>query len=95
MDGKEAAAERILLTWDEGGEASQSDHCPKVIPPEHALPDTKGDPSNGDKAREEEKGQRGIYGAQSRYEQNTKRNGTRTLEISQGGGHRRERGGME
>ena len=51
--------EKIRLTRNEGGEASQGDESPEVIPPEHALLDTKSNPSNGDQARDKEEGQGG------------------------------------
>ena len=49
------------LTRNEGGKASEGDHGPEVIPPEHALLETKGKPSNGDQARDEEEGQSEVY----------------------------------
>lgn len=53
--------ERIWLTRNKGGEASEGNHSPEIIPPEHALLDAKDKPSDGDQARDEEEGQREVW----------------------------------
>lgn len=62
MRTTEEVRERTELTWDEGDEASQGDCSPEVIPPEHALLDTKGKASNGDRGGDYEERQGGICG---------------------------------
>lgn len=87
QEGMREAMERVWLTRNEGGEASQGDHCPEVIPPEHALLETKRDPSDSDQARDKEEGQRGVCARWSVRAGNDG-DGTPTFEISQGGSHR-------
>lgn len=53
------------LTRNEDCEADEGNYNPKVIPPEGTLPESEGDPSNGDRARYEEASQRGICGGRS------------------------------
>jgi len=59
----ENGIERIWFTRNEGSEGNQGDHCPKVVPPEGAPPETEEDSNNGDRSRHEEEGQGGICDA--------------------------------
>lgn len=54
----------VRRTRNEDGVESQGNDSPEVIPPEHPLLETEGNPGDGDKTRHEEETQGGICSAQ-------------------------------
>jgi len=59
MDAGEATGRR--LTGYKSREGSQGDDSPEVIPPEHTLLETEGNPDDRDQAGHEEEAQGGVW----------------------------------
>jgi hypothetical protein len=68
----------MWLTRKEDGKENQGEDSPEVIPPEHALLNTKRDPSNGDQGGDQEEGQNRVCGARESARHRNDERGTDT-----------------